>query len=322
MILRAAVFSPGIGLILWKGGYGGMGKHSKLIARRTMWAYLFMMPSLILVLIFTVYPIIASLVITLMNYSGGLGKTEFVGFDNFRKLFKDRVFWIAVKNSITYVVIVPIIQILSILLALLLNRKVKGVGFFRTLYYIPVVTSSVATAIMWKFLMGSEGIINNILLDLGIIDIPQGFFSMKHLALPSVMFVTIWQGLGYYMMMYLAGLQSISPEYQEAARIDGATGVQVFTKITFPLLKPYIWFCTLNSVIAAVGVFDVIMMLTEGGPNNATMVINYYGYVKAFKDFKFGYGATINLCQAVVTTAVSILVFVYGKSGGGMTRND
>nr|WP_296469807.1 sugar ABC transporter permease [uncultured Acetatifactor sp.] len=299
-----------------------MKKRSKLIARRTMWAYLFMMPSLILVLIFTVYPIIASLVITLMNYSGGLGKTEFVGLGNFQKLFKDRVFWIAVKNSVTFVIIVPIIQILSILLALLLNRKVKGVGLFRTLYYIPVVTSAVATSIMWSFLMGPQGIINNVLLDLGLIDIPQGFFSMKRLAMPSVMFVTIWQGLGYYMMMYLAGLQSVSPEYQEAARIDGANGFQVFTKITFPLLKPYIWFCTLNSVIAAIGVFDVVFMLTEGGPNNATMVINYYGYTKAFKEFKFGYGAAINLCQAVVTTAVSILVFVYGKSGGGMTRNE
>ena len=198
-----------------------MKKRSKLIARRTMWAYLFMMPSLILVLIFTVYPIIASLVITLMNYSGGLGKTEFVGLGNFQKLFKDRVFWIAVKNSVTFVIIVPIIQILSILLALLLNRKVKGVGLFRTLYYIPVVTSAVATSIMWSFLMGPQGIINNVLLDLGLIDIPQGFFSMKRLAMPSVMFVTIWQGLGYYMMMYLAGLQSVSPEYQEAARLSG-----------------------------------------------------------------------------------------------------
>ena len=130
-----------------------------------------------------------------------------------------------------------------------------------------------------------------------------------------------WQGLGYYMMMYLAGLQGIPQELCEAATIDGANAVKVFTRIKLPMLKPYIWFCSLNSVISAIGVFDVVFVLTKGGPNDATMVINYYSYTKAFSDFQFGYAAAIGAVQAVVTTMLSIVVFVYGKRGG-MTNNE
>lgn len=136
-----------------------------------------------------------------------------------------------------------------------------------------------------------------------------------------LMFITIWQGLGYYMMMYLAGLQGIPQELCEAATIDGANAVKVFTRIKLLMLKPYIWFCSLNSVISAIGVFDVVFVLTKGGPNDATMVINYYSYTKAFSDFQFGYAAAIGAVQAVVTTMLSIVVFVYGKRGG-MTNNE
>ena len=135
------------------------------------------------------------------------------------------------------------------------------------------------------------------------------------------MFITVWQGLGYYMMMYLAGLQGIPEELTEAAEIDGANLIQTIFKIKIPLLKPYIWLCTLNSVISAIAVFDVVFVLTKGGPNNATMVINYYSYTKAFGDFQFGYAAAIGAIQGVLTTLLSIAVFVYGRRGG-MTNND
>ena len=150
---------------------------------------------------------------------------------------------------------------------------------------------------------------------------PLGFLSDKNTAMICLMFITIWQGLGYYMMMYLAGLQGIPQELCEAATIDGANAVKVFTRIKLPMFKPYIWFCSLNSVISAIGVFDVVFVLTKGGPNDATMVINYYSYTKAFSDFQFGYAAAIGAVQAVVTTMLSIVVFVYGKRGG-MTNNE
>ena len=295
------------------------GKHSSVQRRQTLKAYGFMTPALIIIILFTIIPIIGSLVLMFYDYSV-LGQTKFVGLKNFVKAFHDRVFWISIKNSVIFVVVVPIIQILSILLAVLVNKKLPGIGIFRTLFYIPVVTSMVAVSIMWGFIFDTSGIINTALKEWKVISMPLGFLSDKNTAMICLMFITIWQGLGYYMMMYLAGLQGIPQELCEAATIDGANAVKVFTRIKLPMLKPYIWFCSLNSVISAIGVFDVVFVLTKGGPNDATMVINYYSYTKAFSDFQFGYAAAIGAVQAVVTTMLSIVVFVYGKRGG-MTNN-
>jgi len=216
---------------------------------------------------------------------------------------------------------VPVIQILSILLSLLANRKLPGIGLFRTLFYIPVITSMVAVSIIWGFIFNSSGVINTLLIDLGFITQPLGFINDKKTAMLCLMFITLWQGLGYYMMMYLAGLQGIPSELSEAARIDGAGTVRVITSIIIPQLKPFIWLCTLNSIISAIGVFDVVFVLSKGGPDNATMVINYYSYTKAFGEFRFGYAAAVGAVQAVITSIVSIAVFVYGRRGG-MTNNE
>ena len=295
-------------------------KKMSLKVRQSISAYGFMAPALILILLFTVIPIIGSLILMFYDYSV-LGTTKFIGFKNFIKAFQDRVFLISIKNSVLFVIVVPVIQILAILLAVMVNRDLPGMKIFRTLFYIPVVTSMVAVSIIWGFIFDSNGVINSALQNAGIISMPLGFLSSKYGAMPCIMFITIWQGLGYYMMMYLAGLQGIPNELSEAAKIDGATAVKIFTRIKLPLLKPYIWFCSLNSVISAIGVFDVVFVLTKGGPNNATMVINYYSYTKAFSDFQFGYAAAIGTVQAVVTTLLSIVVFAYGKKGG-MTNNE
>ncbi len=285
--------------------------------RQTIKAYLFMAPALFLLILFVFVPIIGSLPLMFFDYSV-LGKTEFTGLDNFIKLFGDQEFRKALFNSILFVVIVPVIQILSILLALLVNRKLFGIALFRTLFYIPVVTSMVAVSIMWGFLFDSNGAINTLLMKMGAIAKPLGFLASTKTAMLCIMFITIWQGLGYYMMLYLGGLQSVPKELEEASWVDGAGSLQALIKIKIPMLKPYIWFCSLNSVISAVGVFDVVYVLTKGGPNDATNVINYYSYVKAFQDFEFGYAAAIGAVQAVITTILSIVVFVYGKKGEGV----
>ena len=281
-----------------------------------------MLPALLLVFTFSVIPIIASLGLTLFDYSAGLGTTKFVGLKNFQRLFDDRVFILAMKHSIEFVLVVPIIQLLSIALAVLVNQKLPGIKIFRTMYYIPVVTSMVALSIIWGFLLGNTGVVNEILKSVGLIKRSIGFLSSSNTAMLSVMFIVIWQGLGYYMMMYLAGLQAVPGELIEAAKIDGATNFKTFIKITIPQLKPYIWFCSLNSLISAIGVFDPIMVLTTGGPNNSTTVINYYSYTTAFKGFEFGYAASIGLVQAIITLFISIAIFAYGKKGGGMTYED
>jgi putative chitobiose transport system permease protein len=295
--------------------------HLKPKTRQTIIAYCFMAPALIILFFFAVIPVVGSIPLAFCDYSV-IGETKFIGLANFTRAFKDPEFKIAIINSIIFVLIVPPIQILSILLAVLTNKKIRGISIFRVIYYIPVVTSMVAVAIIWGFLFDSNGVINTLLMNWGLIEQPLGFKDSPDTAMLCIMFITVWQGLGYYMMLYLAGIQSIPAELEEAAMIDGASKFKAMVKVKIPLLKPYIWFCSLTSLISAVGVFDVVFVLTQGGPNNATMVINYYSYYKAFNDYEFGYSAAVGLVLAVITTLLSIVVFAYGKRGGGMTYEE
>ncbi|URN94215.1 MAG: sugar ABC transporter permease [Candidatus Pristimantibacillus lignocellulolyticus] len=283
--------------------------------RMSFISYLFMAPALILVSIFVIYPIVYSIPLAFTDYSA-IGDTHYVGFDNFNRAFQDEEFWIAMKNSALFVACVPVLQFLSILLAVVVNTKLKGIVFFRVMYYIPVITSMIAISIMWSFIFNQDGIINSLLLDMGIINSPIYFLADTKYALFSLMFVTIWQGLGYYMMLYLAGLQSIPAELLESAMIDGANKRVAFFKITLPMLQPYIWFCTLFSVLSALGVFDVVFAMTKGGPDGSTMVMNLYTYKKAFSSFEFGYSAAAGLVMSVITTLFSLLIFIYGRKGG------
>lgn len=293
------------------------GKRRKLSKKMktSLMAYAFMAPALILLVLFVFYPIVYSIPLAFTDYSA-IGDTSFVGLDNFKRAFADPEFWTAMKNSALFVACVPVLQILSILLAVVVNTKLRGVTFFRVLFYIPVVTSMIAISIMWSFIFNPDGIINSFLMSHGIISQPVYFLADTRYALLSLMFVTIWQGLGYYMMLYLAGLQSVPEEMQEAAMIDGAGKVTVFFRVTLPLLKPYVWFCTLFSVLSALGVFDIVFAMTKGGPDKATMVMNLYTYNKAFGTFEFGYSAAAGLVMSLVTTAFSLVIFFYGRKGG------
>lgn len=283
--------------------------------QKTITAWVLMAPALVLLGLFVFYPIVGSLPLMFFDYSV-IGDAKFIGFGNFVKMFDDHEFWAAMKNSVLFVVIVPIIQVLAIMLAFFVNRPLRGMKAFRTLLYLPVVTSMVAVSIIWGFLFNPNGIINSFLLEHGIIEKALGFHHSAKTAMLCVGFVTIWQGLGYYMMLYLAGIQSIPGELSDAARVDGANAIQTMFYVNIPCLKPTIWFCTLNSVISAISVFDVVYVLTEGGPNNATNVLNFYSYYKAFKEFKFGYGAAVGAVQAVIVLLVSLVVFAYGNKGG------
>lgn len=290
-------------------------KNRKKLLKNSLVAYAFMAPALILLIVFVFYPIFYGIPLAFYDYSV-VGKTTFVGWGNFTRALHDSQFWMAMKNSVLFVLVVPPIQILSIMLAVLVNRKLPGITFFRVLFYIPVVTSMVAVSITWGFIFDPNGIINTLLISKGIIKDPILFLGSPNLALFSLMFVTLWQGLGYYMMIYLAGLQSVPQDVEEAALVDGANKFQTLFKIKIPLLKPYVWFCTLLSTLSAVSVFDVVFVLTNGNPYNSTLVVNLYTYNKAFLDFSFGYSAAIGLLMAVITTLLSILIFVYGRKGG------
>lgn len=284
--------------------------------RNTLVAYAFMAPALLVLIVFLFYPIIYSLPLALYDYSV-LGETKFLGLDNFSRALRDNEFWIAIKNSVVFVLVVPPLQIFALMLAMLVNRKLPGIKLFRVLFYIPVVTSMIAVAIAWDWIFKPDGLINTFLINWGLVSEPILWNADPKLALPTLMFITLWQGLGYYMMLYLAGLQSIPGDVEEAAVIDGANRFRLFVKIKVPLLKPYVWFCSLISILSAVGVFDVVFAMHEdGGPNNATMVANLYSYRRAFYYFEFGYSAAVGLLVSIVLTLLSAVVFIYGRKGG------
>ncbi len=274
-----------------------------------------MTPGLILLILFVFWPIIYSVPLALTNYSV-IGKTEFVGLDNFVQAFQDRNFITSLVNSLLYVIVVPFIQIFSILMAILVNSSVKGIKWFRTAYYIPVVTSMVAVALIWGWLLNQNGVVNYVLASLGLMEERITWLSNQHTALWTLMFITMWKGLGYYMMIYLAGLQSIPKDMVEAAMIDGANRWQSIRKVTIPLLKPYVFFCSLISLMAAIRVFDEVFVLTQGGPGNVTLTSSLYIYQQGFQKFNFGYSSALGLIVSILIAALSVIVFRFNRKGG------
>ena len=285
--------------------------------RNTLIAWCFMAPAMAILLVFVFYPIVYSIPLAFTDYSV-FGETAFTGLTNFKRLIADPDFWLAVKNSCVFVLMVPILQVLSIALALLVNRKLRGTAVFRVLIYLPVVTSMVAVAIIWKFIFDPNGLVNGLLMEWGWIEAPIRFLSSRALALPTIMAITIWQGLGYYMMIYLSALQHFPEELIEASVLDGASGWQTFWKVRIPLLQPQIWFCSMVSTIAALGIFDVVFTITNGtgGPDKSTYVINFYSYFQAFNKFDFGYSAAIGIVLALITLVFNLALNVYQKKGG------
>jgi len=291
--------------------------------KKTLIAYAFLLPAIVLMLIFTFYPIIYGVVLAFFDYnmirstdSGDLAAPLWAGMNNFHRLQTDPYFFTALKNSILYLLVVPVIQLLSIVLALMVNRSWKGMQFFRTAFYLPVITSIVVVGIAWKWILRSDGALNFLLVNLFPDLAPLPWLTDKNLALFSVMFVTLWQGLGYYMVLYLAGLQTIPPEMDDAARIDGASYWDRFFKVTVPLLKPSIALCTIISCISALKVFGEIYVMTKGGPEHGTLTMVYYIFNQAFMDFDMGYAAALALVLALFVGVVSSINTALFKEGG------
>ncbi|TKJ91177.1 lactose ABC transporter permease [Paenibacillus sp. CFBP13512] len=292
----------------------------KWMRTETFAAWAFMAPGLLIVAVFVLWPIVYGLPLSLTDYSV-IGETHYVGVDNYVTAFQDKSFLASLWNSMVYVLIVPIIQIISILMAILVNSRIPLIKAFRAAYYIPVVTSMVAVALMWSWLFSSNGVINYALIQLGVIQEQVGWLSSSSTALYVIMFITMWKGLGYYMMLYLAGLQSIPTDLYEASMIDGASRWQTIYRITIPLLRPHILFCTLISLMGAIRVFDEVFVLTngKGGPGTATLTSSLYIYQKGLVQFNFGYASALGLIVSVIVGILSILVFRLNKKGGVQT---
>jgi putative chitobiose transport system permease protein len=288
---------------------------------RSLVPYLFLAPALVILGLTVFYPALQALYLSLTSY--GFDVTQppmWVGLQNFRALASDRTFWITVKNTFLYLVgVVPVLAMMPLLLAILVNQKLWGMGWFRVAYYTPVVISMVVAGIAWRWMYAENGFFNQILLGLGLLDKGIPWLTSPALALPSVMVVTIWKGLGYYMVIYLAGLQTIPQDLYEAGAIDGSDGWRKHWDITLPLMRPYIFLVTVISAISATKVFEEIFIMTQGGPLNSSKTIVYYVYELAFQDLEMSYACTVGLVLFLVILGLSILRLMSDREGESIT---
>ncbi len=277
--------------------------------RDSFWVMIFLGPNLIGFLVFTLWPVIMTFALSLCNYDI-LSPIKFIGLENYRKLFQDATFLKVFGNTWVYTLTtVPIGVILSLFLAIALDKSDKGIRFFRGAYFIPVISSMVSIGVVWQWLYNPEfGLINSLLAGVGIKG-PTWLTSDKT-AMLSLIIVAVWKNLGYNMLLFLAGLQSIEKNYYEAAEIDGAGWWQRFFNITVPLLTPTTFFVVVMAFIGSFQVFDLVMMMTQGGPGRATSVVVHYLYQNAFKFFKMGYAsamAYVLFAVILVVTGVQML---------------
>ena len=273
----------------------------------TLTPYLFLIPACSIIGAFVLYPMLHAIMASLTDYNM-ITESHFVGADNYKMLLQDPFFWNSLKNTLLYLlVVVPVLVIAPIFLALLVNHSLPGIKFFRAIFYLPVITSLVVTGLIWKWVYEEQGILNYFLLTTGITDDPVAFLTDPANALFSVMAVTVWTGLGYYMVIYLAGLQSIPRHLYEAAEVEGVSKWRQTLFITIPLLKPSIAVVAVMSSIAAMKVFEEVYVMTQGGPLDATKTLVYFIYQSAFEEFEMGYAAAAGVVLFLLTLALSLV---------------
>ena len=272
-------------------------------------AYLFVIPAVILLLAFLVYPALQTVRYAFTDYNiMRPDRIRFCGFNNFIELFQDENFWIAVKNTLYFtIVVVPFQTLLALGLALLISSKRKGVAIFRAAYFSPQVTSMVLVAILWTVMYNSNpdsGLLNALLVKLGME--PCGFLNDPKTAMNSIIFMSAWQGAGYQMMIFLAGLQGIPKEQYEAASIDGANKIKSFFYVTLPGLKNVISYVVMITVIQAMKLFTQPYVMTKGGPQNSTRTLVYYIYEQGFQKRNFGYACAVAAVFFVIVISLSL----------------
>lgn len=273
--------------------------------RRNMIGWAFMAPAVILFVIFLLIPALMALGLSFTSYNV-FSAPKFVGLNNYVRAFSDTYFLIALKNIALYVIMyVPAVVVLSFLLACLLNAKVKGIKVFRVMYYLPCLTSSVASAIVWKWMMNpSSGLLNKVASLFGLPT--SAWLNESKSALVSIVIICVWGSLASNIMIYLSALQNIPQSVYEAAKIDGVGPVRRLVQITLPLVAPTTFFVVTMAIIGAFQVFDQIYVLTSGGPAHATTVPMYMIYSNAFKESQMGYACA----QAMVLFAMIMVVTV------------
>lgn len=270
--------------------------------------YLFLTPAILVIAVFVLYPMIAVVYYSFTDYNI-MTPPVWIGIRNYQQLLKDPIFWLALKNSFIYLLVTPILIFLCIILAIVVNRKLPGINMFRALYYIPVISGSIAVGISWRLMLDTNGLLNGLLMSVGFLKEPIQWLAEPSYTLPIAMLLTIWMGLGYYMMIFLAGLQNIPEELYDAALIDGCNAWQKHWYISFPGLRPQITFVAVISSLAALEVFNEIYILTGGlgGILNSGVTMVFYLWRQAFRLNHAGMASAIAMVLLVITLAFSIM---------------
>ena len=273
--------------------------------------YLFLLPAVLLLVVFFFIPFFQTVILSFQDYGNSIYNATFVGLQNYIALFKNPIFYKVLANTFIYLVVaVPILAILPLFLAILLNQQIRGITVYKILIYLPVIVSIVVAAIAFKWLYAEQGILNYFVNLLGFESV--GWLTDPNWALYSVILVTIWKGIGYYMMIYLAALMSVPKELYEACDIDGASFLRKHLTVTIPHILPTIALVVTISSISAMKVFAEIYVMTKGGPLNSSKTIVYYIYERAFENLDLGYAsamAVVLLLIVMVFSLINILCF-------------
>lgn len=288
-------------------------KKMSLEKRHNLTGWIFLTPATLMIAVMSFWPMIQAFILSLQT--GKANNLKFSGFDNYVRMFRDNVFMQSLGNTFLYLIIqVPIMLILALILASMLNNKdLRCKGLFRTAIFLPCATSLVSYAIIFRSLFGVDGFINTVLINMGILNTGYNFLGHATSAKIVIIIALIWRWTGYNMVFYLSGLQNIEYSVYEAAKIDGASPMQTFFKITVPLLKPTILLTAIMSTNGTLQLFDESVNLTKGGPANATITMSHYIYNMSFKYVPtFGYAAAMSF---LIFILVAILAFIQMKVG-------
>jgi len=277
--------------------------------------YLFLLPAGVILLVFFFIPFLQTILLSFKDYSTNIYNPTFVGLQNYFKLMHSPVFYKVLANTFVYLFLaVPFLATFPLFLAILINQKIRGINVYKILIYLPVIVSIVVAAIAFKWLYAQQGILNFAVMKFGLH--PIGWLTDTRFALISVIIVTVWKGVGYYMMIYLAALMGVPKELYEACEIDGANAIRKHLTVTIPHIMPTIALVSTISAISAMKVFAEIYVMTKGGPLNSSKTIVYYIYERAFENLDLGYAsamAVVLLAIVMVFSLINILVFERNK---------
>lgn len=279
--------------------------------KKILVGYSFLLPNLIGFVLLALLPSVFTIIMSFCNWTGA-GFQEFVGLENYAKMLRNSNFRIAMKNTILYAMTtVPAVMAGALLIASFLNRSIRGRGLFRAVCFWPYVTPVVALAAVWNMLFNPNmGLVNSTLAAVGLpIEWIPRWTASTAWSLPTVILAQIWKGIGYYMVIFLAGLQSIPGEYYEAARVDGANGRNCFFRLTLPLLTPTIFYVLIMLFIDAFQVYEIVAVMTDGGPGRSSMVLAMHIYDSAFVDNKFGYASAVSMVLFAVVAVITLVQF-------------